>query len=109
MRNAAPEHLVLAVPDVEAEDLPASRRRRCRWPRRRPSTRPGRVPLADVEVGRVEVDVGELEWLQRRVRNAPTVSSRPAQIRDTSDLEIPESTPIASTRSSTVRVETPWT
>ena len=44
-----------------------------------------------------------------RVRNAPTTSSRPAQIRDTSDLEIPASTPSASTRSSTARVDTPCT
>ncbi|CFR90560.1 Uncharacterised protein [Mycobacterium tuberculosis] len=44
-----------------------------------------------------------------RVRNAPTISSSPAQIRDTSDLEMPVSTPIASTRSSTARVEIPCT
>lgn len=43
-----------------------------------------------------------------RVRNAPTVSSRLEQIRETSDLEIPVP-PIASTRSSTLRVLTPWT
>ena len=42
------------------------------------------------------------------MRNAPTVSSSPAQIRDTSDLEIPDP-PSATTRSSTERVETPWT
>src|SRR5215217_5808213 len=41
--------------------------------------------------------------------NAPTASSRPAQIRDTSDLEIPASMPRAATRSSTERVETPCT
>ena len=34
-------------------------------------------------------------WLVRvRMRNAPTISSSPAHIRDTSDLEIPASTPI---------------
>jgi len=60
-----------------------------------------------VEVGRVEVDVGELDVVQGTVRNAPTVSSRPAQILDTSDLKMPESMPIASTRSSTERVEMP--
>ena len=42
-----------------------------------------------------------------RSRNAPTSSSRSAQMRDTSDLEIPESAPSAFTRSSTLRVETP--
>ena len=48
-------------------------------------------------------------WCSGRLRNAVTVSSRPAQIRDTSDLEIPESMPRATTRSSTERVETPLT
>ena len=42
------------------------------------------------------------------MRNAPTVSSSPAQIRDTSLLEIHDP-PSATTRSSTLRVETPWT
>ena len=43
-----------------------------------------------------------------RVRNAPTVSSRPAQILDTSDFDIPVP-PSAATRSSTERVDTPCT
>jgi len=43
------------------------------------------------------------------LRNAFTVSSSPAQIRDTSDFEIPESIPSAGTRSSTDRVDTPFT
>ncbi|TDO27961.1 hypothetical protein EV643_15019 [Kribbella sp. VKM Ac-2527] len=48
-------------------------------------------------------------WSSRRLRNAVTTSSSPAQIRETSDLEIPESMPRAATRSSTDRVETPHT
>jgi hypothetical protein len=48
-------------------------------------------------------------WCNGRVLNAVTASSSPAQIRDTSDLEIPESMPSAATRSSTARVETPCT
>ena len=51
---------------------------------------------------------GKPVWSSRRVRNAPTLSSRPAQIRDTSDLETPVP-PSATTRSSTERVDTPWT
>jgi hypothetical protein len=43
-----------------------------------------------------------------RIRKAVTAASSSAQIRDTSDLEIP-STPSAFTRASTFRVETPWT
>ena len=43
-----------------------------------------------------------------RVRNAVTISSRAAQIRDTSDFDIPVP-PGAATRSSTLRVDTPWT
>jgi len=42
------------------------------------------------------------------VRNTATYSSISAQIRDTSDLEIPVP-PKATTRSSTLRVETPFT
>lgn len=45
--------------------------------------------------------------LPPRSRKAPTSSSRSAQIRDTSDLEIPESAPNALTKSSTLRVDTP--
>lgn len=41
-----------------------------------------------------------------RAKAAMSVSSWP-QIRDTSDLEMPDSTPNAATRSSTLRVETP--
>ena len=65
-QEAAPEHLVLAVADVEAEDLPGA-----------VGGDPGgdhdghRHDLADVlavahvQVGRVEVDVGELDVVQR--------------------------------------------
>jgi hypothetical protein len=42
-----------------------------------------------------------------RSRNWATSASRPAQIRETSDFEIPVSAPRAFTRSSTFRVETP--
>jgi hypothetical protein len=63
--------------------------------------------VADVQVGRVEIDVGDSVWSSRRVRNSVTTSSSPAQIRDTSDLQMPESMPRAATRSSTDRVETP--
>ena len=52
---------------------------------------------------------GNSVWAKLRVRNASISLSRPAQIRETSDLEIPVSTPIAATRSSTLRVDTPWT
>ena len=48
-------------------------------------------------------------WSRRRERNASTVSSSPAQIRDTSDFEMPDSAPKAATRSSTERVDTPAT
>ncbi len=49
-------------------------------------------------------------WAARsRVLNAATSTSRSAQIRETSDLEIPASAPIATTRSSTFLVETPCT
>jgi hypothetical protein len=44
-----------------------------------------------------------------RERKAATSVSSSAQIRETSDLEIPASTPRALTRSSTLRVEMPCT
>jgi hypothetical protein len=44
-----------------------------------------------------------------RDRKAATSASSSAQIRETSLLEIPESTPNALTRSSTLRVEVPCT
>ena len=93
-RNAAPEHLVLAVADVEAEDLPAA---------------VGGDPGGDddrhrgdlAEVGVADVQVGGVEVTRTGTRCGPAVgcgtrstcSSRPAQIRDTSDLEMPESMP----------------
>ena len=43
------------------------------------------------------------------MRNASRSRSSSAQIRDTSDLEIPLVAPRAFTRSSTLRVLTPWT
>jgi len=48
-------------------------------------------------------------WPKGRAAQSATSASRPAQIRDTSDLEIPASTPNAATRSSTLRVDTPCT
>jgi hypothetical protein len=48
-------------------------------------------------------------WSNRRARNASTISSSPAQMRDTSDLEMPDSAPNAATSSSTDRVDTPAT
>ena len=62
-----------------------------------------------MQVGGVQVDVGELDVVEAAVRNAPTISSSPAQIRDTSDFVIPDGAPRASTRSSTERVDTPLT
>jgi len=65
--------------------------------------------VANMQMGRVEIHVGGPVWSRRRVRNAVTTSSRPAQIRGTSDLEMPKSILRAATRSSTLRVETPCT
>ena len=48
-------------------------------------------------------------WARERDRNAPSCSSSSAQMRLTSDLEIPDSRPRAATRSSTFLVETPCT
>jgi hypothetical protein len=58
---------------------------------------------AAMEVGNVEVDVGKRARTRGRRRKAFTFSSRPWQIRLTSDLEMPLSAPKASTRVSTLR------
>jgi hypothetical protein len=80
-QKAALRNLVLAVADVE--DFPAA-----------VGGDPGRDHhghredlgggVADVQVGRVEVDEGNSVWSRRRVRKAVMASSRPAQIRETS-------------------------
>ena len=48
-------------------------------------------------------------WSSGRASHAPTSSSMPAQMRETSLLEMPVSAPRATTRSSTFRVDTPCT
>jgi hypothetical protein len=48
-------------------------------------------------------------WFSGRARNASKSVSSWAQILDTSDFEIPDPTPRAATRSSTLRVDTPCT
>jgi hypothetical protein len=63
-------------------------------------------PDTDLPEGRT---YGNSLWTKLRVRNASISLSSSEQIRDTSDLEIPASTPVAATRSSTLRVDTPWT
>jgi hypothetical protein len=63
---------------------------------------------ADVQVGGVQVDVRERDVVELPGPERPDRPSRPAQILDTSLLEIPVP-PSAVTRSSTERVETPWT
>ena len=106
-QELTPEGLVFGVADLDAQDLPPP-----------VFGDPGGdhhglgrplVVTAHVQVRGVEPDVGETEVILRRPRNAPTASSRQAQMRLTSDFEIPALEPMASTRSSTARVETPWT
>lgn len=61
-------------------------------------------------VSRVQVEVGKLDVVQPPGRGTPQRgSSRPAQIRQAWEVEMPQSMPIASARSSTLRVAIPWT
>jgi hypothetical protein len=62
-----------------------------------------------VEVSRVEVDVGELDVVQGSGAERPDRLIELLADPGDSDLEIPESAPSATTRSSTLRVEMPWT
>ena len=98
---------VLGVADVDAEHLTVAVLADTGGDDHR--TRDHLVGHAALQVGGVQEDVGERDVVERRSRKAASSSSSPPQIRLTSDLEIPESTPSASTRSSTLRVETPWT
>ena len=66
-------------------------------------------PPPTVEVGGIEEHIRKRGVVQRPARNAATCSSNPAQIRDTSDFEMPDPMPSAATRSSTALVETPFT
>lgn len=52
---------------------------------------------------------GNVVWVRVRSRNAAISTSSCWQIRETSDLDIPDVTPSAATRSTTLRVETPCT
>ena len=56
-----------------------------------------------MEIGGIEIDVGELDVVQASGAERADDLVEPGQIRDTSDLEIPDSTPSAATKSSTAR------
>jgi hypothetical protein len=66
-------------------------------------------PDPHLAVRRIQEDVRERGVVKLRSRNRAISASSPPQIRDTSDLETPDPTPNAATRSSTLRVETPCT
>jgi hypothetical protein len=108
VQERPPEHFVLAVADVQAEGLPTPV---AGDPGGDHDGFGGDLPAAAATSRRLSAHVhvcssrntyGNSAWSNRRVRNAPTASSRPAQIRETPDLEIPDP-PIATTRSSTAR------
>jgi hypothetical protein len=81
-----PECLGLAVADHHAEDLPAA----ILGDAGGDGYGPGGDLVADpgLAVGGVEVDVGEAVWSSGLARKAVSCSSRVAQIRETSPLEI---------------------
>ena len=67
------------------------------------------VAVTGVRVGRVQEGEGELDMGRARFTNTLTCTSRFLQMLDFSDLEIPDSTSNARTRSSILRVEVPVT
>ena len=105
-QERGPERPVLAVADVEAQHLAAAVGGDPGGDHDRlghhPVVRPG--PCSRWRRG---TRTGRSMSARDRSRNAATSSSRSAQIRDTSDLEIPVSAPSALTRSSTLRVRDP--
>ena len=67
-------------------------------------------PDADFAEGGIKENVGKSGVGQGAFTKACDLCvSSCAQIRETFVFEIPDSTPNAATRSSTLRVETPWT
>ena len=100
----------LGVADVDTEDLPAPFSRDPSSDHHCPGHDLAQRVVTDMHIGRVEVDVRKGGVTKGSgSRNAATRSSNAAQIRETSDFEIPVSTPRAATRLSTLRVETPLT
>ena len=69
--------------------------------------RPYRMRVSGFYVGGVEIEVGEGRMREIAFAEGIDQLVMPLQILDTSDLEIPAFTPIASTSLSTLRVETP--
>ena len=105
-QERGPERAVLAVADGEPEDLAPAVGAHAGGDH----DGLGHHPVVDpgLAVGGVEEHIRKAPARPgERSRNAPTSVSRSAQIRDTSDLEMPVSAPKALTRSSTLRVDTP--
>jgi hypothetical protein len=106
-QERGPEGTVFGVAHVQAEHLPAAISSHAGGDHHRAGDHPAVHP--GLEVGGVHEQVREGGVASERDRNAATSASSSAQIRETSDLEIPASTPRALTRSSTLRVEVPCT
>ena len=120
--KARPKRLGLGRPDLQADDLAPAVGADCNGDDRRHRDDPAAFAL--LEVGGIEPEIGPLACrplAERHVspcgaaqanpssgrsRNAPTRSSISLQSLETCDLEMPER-PIACTKSSTRRVETP--
>ena len=107
-QEGRPEGAVLAVTDGQAQDLTVA-------VRRDPGgdddgLRHDRGPLVGLHVGGIEEDVGEARVAEAAVAEGPDDAIELlADAADTSLLLMPASMPRATTRSSTLRVETPWT
>ena len=103
-----PEPIGLAVADVAAQDLPVAVCGDARGDDGGHRSGLGEV-VAHVQIGGVQIHVRELDVVQAAGAERLDHLARPPQMRDTSDLEIPDSAPSAATRSSIERVETPAT
>ena len=101
------ESLGLAVAHGDAEHLPVAEGIDADRHHHRPEDHLQVVAQAAVEGSHIEVDVGKWACSKGLPRKALPCSSRPWQMRLTSDLEMPLSPPRASNRASTLRVEMP--
>ena len=108
VQELLPEPFGLAVADVAAQNLPVAACGDARGDDGGHRGGLGEV-VAHVQIGGVQIHVRELDVVQAAGSERLDHLARPPLMRDTSDLEIPDSAPSAATRSSTERVETPAT
>jgi hypothetical protein len=106
-QERSPKSFILAVTNIDAQNFTGTVSGHAdgdhHHPRHHPTIDSG------LDIGRVTEDVRKRGVTKGRQRKAATCSSRSLQIRETLDLDTPDSIPNARTTSSTLRVQVPCT